>query len=266
MATNRTSEGYVAISDWPDLSAMVDSFGTRSLAPSDRLAGRSVRLRLENGWVVDHAFVDAERMRWSIVDGDAAGQSGVESYTAIEVREEIFLVDFVKHEGRAAEDVTILLDLPRDRGVVAISDLFDRDGEVRGKTAFLQASVGDAEPQPLERSSALVGKRVLYSYSDNDRYEHIYLNAGTFTWHCISGAEAGMADTEETRTWTVEEDLHLFFWTEAIMPVEAVLVIDLAHMRSVGRMFGWDGGPDQLVHLPFSSKATLLNDTVFPES
>ena len=47
-------------------------------------------------------------------------------------------------------------------------------------------------------------------------------------------------------------------------PVEAVLLVDLRHMRSLGRMFGWDPVPDELVHLPFSSRATLLNETTYP--
>jgi hypothetical protein len=184
---------------------------------------------------------------------------------AIEARPDIHLVDFVSGREAHSTNVTIALDLGLGRATVATSSLFDRDSETRARTEFAHATVGDATPEPFPASSGLVGKRILYRYSERDHYEHVYLNSGTFTWHCVRGAEQGLADTEQTRTWQVAEDLFLFFWTEAIMPVEAVLLIDLQHMRSVGRMFGWDPTPNQLVHLPFSSQATLLNETVYPE-
>ena len=185
---------------------------------------------------------------------------------AIQARPDIYLVDFVSGRETQPANVTITLDLPLGRATVATSTLFDRGGETRARTEFAHATIGDDAPEPHPTSSGLVGKRIYYRYSERDHYEHIYLNNGTFTWHCIHGAEQGLADTEQTRTWEVAEDLFLFFWTEAIMPVEAVLLIDLQHMRSIGRMFGWDPTPNQLVHLPFSSEATLLNTTTYPES
>jgi hypothetical protein len=199
------------------------------------------------------------------VSGEGAGQTAQERYTAVEVRPGIFIVDFVKNRKTAPEDVTIVLDLTSGQTTAAISTLVDRDGETRTTTTFAHATIGDAAPAPHARSAGLVGKRIAYRYSDSDLYEHVYLNGGTFTWHCIRGAEQGLADTEPTQTYEVAEDLFLFFWSETVMPVEAVLLIDLQHMRSVGRMFGWDPAPDELVHLPFSSRATLLNETTYPD-
>jgi len=251
-------QGYVPVEEWPDLTAMVESFGEPELPPTDALAGRELTLRLDDGRPVALEFIDARRLR--------RGGGRIDAYTAIEARPGIFLVDILSGEGRSAENTTIALDLGTGRATVATSTLFDRDGETRARTAFAHAAVGDAAAPPHPPSTGLVGKRILYRYSDRDHYEHIYLNGGTFTWHCIRGAEQGLADTERTRTWEIAEDLFLFFWTEAVMPVEAVLLIDLRHMRSLGRMFGWDPAPDALVHLPFSSRATVLNETTYPES
>jgi hypothetical protein len=263
MSTDAVREqGYVPVDAWPTLTAMVESFGDRALPPTAALASRSIELRLEDGRVVDCEFLDGESLRWQVEGG---GRSEVERYVAIEARPGIFLVDFVSGRGTAAENVTVTLDLERRRAMVAVSTLFARGDETRARTTFADATVGAASPAPYAPSAGLVGKRILYRYSERDHYEHLYLNAGTFTWHCIRGAEQGLADTERTRAWQVADDLYLFFWTEAVMPVEAVLLIDLRHMRSVGRMFGWDPKPDELVHLPFSSHATLLNETTYPE-
>jgi MoaF C-terminal domain/MoaF N-terminal domain len=258
MTTNSVHEqGYVPVDAWPNLTAMVESFGDPTLPPSDALAGREIALRLDDGRIMALGFLDAGTLRRS--DG------AIERYTAVEARPGIFLVDVLSGSGTSAENVTVALDLAAGRATIATSSLFDRDGETRARTSFAHATVGDASPAPHGPSSGLVGKRILYRYSERDRYEHVYLNSGTFTWHCIRGAEKGLADTEQTRTWQIAEDLYLFFWTEAVMPVEAVLLIDLQDMRSLGRMFGWDPAPDELVHLPFSSRATLLNETTYPE-
>jgi MoaF C-terminal domain/MoaF N-terminal domain len=250
-------QGYVPVEAWPNLTAMVESFGDPALPRTDALAGREITLQFDDGRSVAYEFIDL---------GSVRRHGGrVEAYTAIEARPGIYLVDVLGGEGRAAENVTIALDLESGRATVATSTLFDREGETRARTDFAHASVGDAVAAPHPPSTGLVGKRIHYRYSERDHYEHIYLNSGTFTWHCIRGAEQGLADTEQTRTWEVAEDLFLFYWTEAVMPVEAVLLVDLRHMRSLGRMFGWDPAPDELVHLPFSSRATLLNETTYPE-
>jgi hypothetical protein len=251
------TQGYVPVEQWPNLKAMVQSFGERALPPTDALAGRSVTLRLDDGRVIEYEFVDGTSLR---VEGDESDR-----YVAIEARPDIYLVDVLHGDGDAAENTTIVLDLEQRRAMIATSTLFDRDGETRCRTAFAHATVDDATAEPMPESTGLVGKRMYYRYGERDHYEHVYLNAGTFTWHCVRGAEQGLADTEQTRTWAVADDLFLFFWTEAVMPVEAVLLIDLREMRSIGRMFGWDPVPDELVHLPFSSEATLLNETVYPE-
>ena len=49
------------------------------------------------------------------------------------------------------------------------------------------------------------------------------------------------------------------------MTVEAVLLVDLKHQRSIGRMFGWDDTLATTLVLPFDSRLSVLNTTVYPE-
>ena len=66
-------------------------------------------------------------------------------------------------------------------------------------------------------------------------------------------------------TWDVAEDLYIFFWTEKVMTVEAVLLVDLREQRSIGRMFGWDDPAAEPVILPFNSRLSVLNTTHYPQ-
>ena len=140
------------------------------------------------------------------------------------------------------------------------------DGAMRTHTAFLSGRVqGTGAIEPRQRTDALVGKRIYYRYSPTERYEHIYLNGGTFVWHCIDGGEKGLADVDETRTFELADDIVIFFWKEGVMPVDSFLVVDLAQKRSIGRMFCWEASTSEPVHLPFDSTFTILNETVYPE-
>lgn len=84
-----------------------------------------------------------------------------------------------------------------------------------------------------------------------------YLNRGTFTWHYVDGPEKGLADTELTKVLALGEELYLLFWTETVMPIESVMVVDLKLMRSTGRFFCWDPKAERMVHKVFGYYATI---------
>ncbi|KUL89371.1 hypothetical protein ZTR_03635 [Talaromyces verruculosus] len=77
----------------------------------------------------------------------------------------------------------------------------------------------------------------------------------------IDGAEKGLADTEQTKVLALGEELYLPFWTETVMPIESVVVVDLKQMRSTGRFFCWDPKAQRMVHKEFGSYATLLAES-----
>ncbi|MNE48031.1 Molybdenum cofactor biosynthesis protein F [compost metagenome] len=151
--------------------------------------------------------------------------------------------------------------------LAAVSSFCERAGEKRTRTDFAEALV-DGMPggAPIRKSSSLAGKRVLYRYSEDDWYEHVYFSAETMAWSCVNGAEKGIADVEKCAYYDIADGLYVLFWTETVMPVESVIVVDLKQLRSVGRFFCWDPKPAELVHLTFGSKATLLNETRYPDS
>ncbi|MBA6058193.1 MoaF C-terminal domain-containing protein [Pseudomonas juntendi] len=258
-----STQDFVPENEWPSVSVMLDGFGKQTLPASPALAGTSLQLADGVDSPVEYDFKDQETLTWSTGKG-ADRKSGDAQYKAIEARPGIFIIDFVRGEGLAAENVTIILDQNTGAVTTGLSRFVDVAGKTRATTDFTHANIS-GEATKHERSDGLVGKRIFYRYSDIETYEHIYLNLGTFTWHCLRGGEVGLADTDHCKAWKVAEDLYIFFWTEKVMTVEAVLLIDLQQERSIGRMYGWDDTLNSLLVLPFNSRLSVMNTTAYPE-
>lgn len=211
-----------------------------------------------------HDFQSKTSLTWEIKDSiqsnNGPSSSGSQQYKAYEVRPKIFFVDFYKAENE--EEVSLVLDTMTGQVICGISGLYDRQGERRTKTTFLNARIdGYDDVNPFPSTDDLVGKHILYSYTPLDWYEHIYLNRGTFTWHCLDGTEKGLADTEPTKVLELGKKLYMLFWSETVMPVESFIVVDLEAMRSTGRFFCWDVKPKQIVRKIFGSYATILAES-----
>src|SRR4030067_318111 len=67
-------------------------------------------------------------------------------------------------------------------------------------------------------------ERVQWVYSSKDAYEHIYLNENTYSWHCISGNEKGLADTDRCFYYKVSDKFYLFVWIEKTIPTVGVVL------------------------------------------
>jgi hypothetical protein len=261
--TSTDVQDYIPEDQWPPVSAMLEGFGDQTLPASPALAGAALSIPTEDGGREEYEFNTDSSLTWTTkLDQDESG--GTANYKAIEARSGIFIVDFVRGEGFGAHNVTIVWDRNTGAATSGVSRFVDAKGRTRSTTDFSQVNTEGAAALH-ERSSGLVGKRIFYRYSEVETYEHIYLNLGTFTWHCIRGGEAGLADTDRCMAWEVAEDLFIFFWTEKVMCVEAVLLVDLREQRSIGRMFGWDDPANEPVILPFNSRLSVLNTTEYPQ-
>ncbi|KLU92632.1 hypothetical protein MAPG_11577 [Magnaporthiopsis poae ATCC 64411] len=260
MAQNDTiTTGYVPQDQWPTLGAMAEGFGEHLMDSSAHLAGKTIEHTFNNGWRIKHEF-DAAKLKWTMLEGEGAGESGYAEYKAYEVRGGFFMVDFYKADHE--ELITLLLDLPSGRLKVAASGFADnKNGERRTWTMFLDATkAGDRAVASFDPTTELVGKHVLYRYTPRDAYQHFYVSPGTLMWHCVAGTEKDVADAEQAKIFKLSDRLYLLFWTETVMPVESVVVVDLDQMRSTGRFLCWDPKPQSMVHVRFGSQATVLGD------
>ncbi|KAL4812581.1 molybdenum cofactor biosynthesis protein F [Aspergillus spinulosporus] len=259
MTTPSATPGFVPVSEWPNLEALAVGYNEHLMAESHKLNGKRLTLVIAgtDPTRIAHHFLDDSSLEWEI---QGTGQTGTAQFKAFEVRPSIFFVDFYKPDYQ--EQVSLVLNLRTGQAIVGLSGFHIKDGQKRTWTRFSDASIdGFSNVTPFAPTADLIGKHILYRYTPRDAYEHIYLNQGTFTWHCLSGTEKGLADTEPCKMLKLDEQLYLLFWSEKIMPVESIVVVDLEQMRSTGRFFCWDPKPAKMVQMSFGSYATVLAET-----
>ncbi|KAL2863205.1 molybdenum cofactor biosynthesis F family protein [Aspergillus lucknowensis] len=264
MSKDPKSNDYVPVSEWPDAESWTAGFDEYLMPRSYELANQQFMLIFENGMRIMHSFRDAKVLTWKIEESGQSGlivdSSGTQEYKAFEVRPKVFFIDFYKE--KYEENVSLVLNTITGQVICGISGFYDREGKRRTKTTFLNARMENhSNAKSFQPTDALVGKHILYRYTPRDWYEHIYLNRGTFTWHCVAGTEKGLADTEPTKVLELGEDLYMLFWTETVMPVESFIVVDLQQMRSTGRFFCWDLKAKRMVHKVFGSHANILAES-----
>jgi hypothetical protein len=252
----------MAASDWISVGALGAAFGREShvLPESGGLAGQRVQLHFENGRLIEYRFPTSSRLERTVRDSGRAGDisdDGAASYSATEIRPYFYFVNFVEPARRASTS-TLLLDLAAGvcthvRGQLptrqqAGKPFLERIAEREELTAVGVELIAGSINAPFvptaarhQATSDLVGKRVEYTYSATERYEHIYLSEKLYTWHCLAGSERGLADTDRCHYLKLAPELYLFVWREKIVPTLGVVVVDLRQMKTTGRIMGYEG-------------------------
>jgi hypothetical protein len=247
------------IAPWITVGELEKAFApdSNSLLPVANLSGKAITLHCEDGRMIEYRFADDKTLVWTVTGGEESGDSAEESYYATNPRPDIYFVDFLKHRARGTS-VTLVLDLGRGIFTALIGELPTRaDVEVpfldriaagieltSVKATFLHGAI-DAPFNPAtprhETTAELIGKRVEYTYSLTEQYEHLYLNRNYYTWHCLRGAEQGLADTDRCHYFKLGDQFYLFVWREKIIPTLGVVLVDLAGLRTTGKAFGYQG-------------------------
>jgi len=188
------------------------------------------------------------------------------------------LLSFVPSEVSASA-ITAVLDRNRGIATVVLGQLpspteaaetllerIDRGAELTSVRATFLAGAIDASMTPAtarhEETRELIGKRVEYTYSSTERYEHIYLNEAFYCWHCLAGSEKGLADTDRCHYRKIAPDLYLFVWREKIVPTLGIVLVDLAQLRTTGQIFGYRGFDFAAVtSFPVGARARIVSAT-----
>lgn len=267
-----------AQSEWISVGELSESFSHDSHAPepSSDLVGKQIQLRLDDGRVLDCRFEQGDTLWWRLAFEPFPDQPQKAAYRAVALREGIYFVDFVWERGEA-HSVTILLDLNRAIATVLLARLPDESETRRSlldriatgdeltavSATFHSASVDkpfDADTPRHLPSTDLVGRRVEYTYSPTERYEHIYLNESLYTWHCLAGSEKGLADTDRCHHLELADRLYLFVWREKIVPTLGVVAVDFIRMGTAGKILGYrDDGGLGVENFPVGARARLVD-------
>jgi len=265
--------------EWVQVGDLANGFASEAntLEYVNDLEGNTFDFYMENGWLIRHVFNSDSSLTWEILEGNGAGEKVTESYTATSIREGIYFVDFIKSKEKATS-VSLVMNLNTDNGTAIINRMPSKEETMRPAyqrvmegdlltpidSAFVQFTIGTAYTQGRghQLTDELIGKRIQYTYSPHESYEHVYLNQSYYTWHCLSGVEKGLADTDLCHYYKIDEALYLFVWREKIIPTAGVIIVDLQKLKTTGKIIGYDGTDfEELNNFSVGAYAKLLNET-----
>lgn len=267
--------------DFPTVEELSQGFSEFKLPQADELVGRKIILNYENGYEMIYEFLDNETIKVKYINGEVEEKISA-IYTAVSPREKIYVIDFIWSFGET-KSFTTVIDLNKNIATTLIAKLPDKEEVAisqfeRGdkglpltsvKAEFEHASIDtkfSSDTVKHKFTSDLIGKRILFKYSSKDAYEHIYLNENYYTWHCVSGIEKGLCDTDRCFYLKIEENLYWFTWLERVVPTVGTVVedLDLNKMRSYGKIYGYESyDMGKVTNFPVGSYATMLNKTEY---
>lgn len=265
--------------NWIDLGDWGTEMDEFKLPASDELSGKELTLHYQSGHQSEkYVFYDAHSFSWGDTASLRKKPVKTEAYEAIQVAPDIFFVDFVD-TSRVGVTTSMVLDFATKKATVVTATLPEKQNIDAGflnrlgngidlsavnvdiQHAGINTSSIEDKMQVHERTTELVGKRIQYIYGSKRVYEHVYLNERLYTWHCLTGPEAGLADTEFCDYFKVAPDVYLFIWREKIMPTFGLVVINLKEMRSNGKTFGIDIKSGKMMNFTMGAIAEFLNET-----
>jgi hypothetical protein len=240
------------------------------------LAGQTLTLYFDDGRVIEHRFVDGTTLVWTVTVGNSAGESAEESYRATTPRPGIYLVDYVMSREQAMSVslvldrgqgifTTVMAELPtREEAAMPFLDRIAAGLELTGVNATFQHGSIDT-PYSLrtlrhEPTTELIGKRVEYTYSPTEQYEHVYMNRNFYAWQCLRGSEQGLSDADRCHYYKLGERFYLFVWREKIVPTLGLVLVDLNALRTTGKVLGFYGNDlNRPVNFPVGATARVVS-------
>jgi hypothetical protein len=258
-------------STWLPLDGLAPGFDANKAEPSSALAGREVAVVDDRGTRITHRF-DASTVSWAYSPGTGdpdPESSGRDTDEAFDVADGLVYAQF-HHADPSNEAVSLVLDLTHGHTLAVITTIGDPGpGKTRVRQVFVPGRIDGIEasgPAPAP-TSALLGRRVLWVYSKEHAYEHVYLTPTWYSWHCLAGPERGLADTDENTAYEVRPGIYVFAWREKVIPCASVTIADhrdITAMRSHGVLFGLDESGTVPTHFTFGAHGRLLSATVHP--
>ncbi len=234
-----------ATDEWRTYDEFAAGIDTYRL-PNSSLAGTTLRVRGEDGTVLELAFED-DAVAWRASGPLLTEESATDPYDAVAVREDVVFVNLplVSRERTA---LTLVYSTTTQRAIVAVSHISAEavEGTPQVTQEFVSAVTGDGAtgdtPAP---SRDLIGKRNVYRYSPQHLYEHVYLSSQRYCWQCLEGVQRGHGDTDLSTVWKFDDGLYLFCFREFRIAVASVWLHDLGYqLRTTGIFLGLNGSGD----------------------
>jgi hypothetical protein len=244
---------------WIAVGDLAEGFAPNShiLAQTDILNGQEYQLYVDDHLIETFKINDKQRVST--------------------VREGIYFID--EFDMKKAHSQTLVLDLntgcftkiigsmPKEKDVnIPIYQRAIANQDLTSVAVHIQfGTIGIKDNAPLHHeANELIGFRNEYTYSNTEKYEHIYLNQNYYTWHCLEGVEKGLCDTDRCHTIKITQDLYLFIWREKIIPTLGVVMIDMKHKKTDGKIFGYAANDlSQFSNFQIGAYIKVMNQTQY---
>ncbi|MFD1260598.1 MoaF C-terminal domain-containing protein [Entomomonas asaccharolytica] len=197
-------------------------------------------------------------------------------YKATSVRDGIYFIDYIFQE----QSISIILDLINQTFTEVVGYLSNIPTAKAFKQfkpniatidlSIIQGSLDKPyEKQDLHnQTDELIGARFLYFSGFERVYEHIYLNQNHYTWHCLVGETAGLADTNPCHYYKIADKLYLLIWSRKRLPYMGLMLIDTNFLRADGKAYGYNqiNTTDSMFNIHYSPYFSMINKPNIPYS
>jgi hypothetical protein len=232
------------------------------LASTTVLDRKAITLEFEDGSHMEMALT-ATHVRWSVVTSGGQSRSGEDVYDAVEIRPQVFWLDFALGDGSMA--FSNVVDFSKGRAITVWNEAIKTAAKPDLRELLRPAKIiGSGAPyEPVAETRELLGKRLFCEYSREAALEHIYVNSVTIVWQWLLSPPvlAQEVGIEAVTMWKVAEQLYLIS-TRGEDPIQLTLLIDLNQMRNVGRLFG--NGHFGVVNRRCGARVTFLGEFNYP--
>jgi molybdenum cofactor biosynthesis protein MoaF len=225
--------------DWKHFDDFAAGIATNRLPTTSALSGQGLKIELQNGRVIQLAFISADRVEWT-----EGGRAGADWYEAINVAPDVFFINMT-FAARPDEDEAFVVNV-KTRRVLSVRERVRPANEVRGEPRVAQVYTpgniggtavpsGGTQPAPTRD---LIGMTAHYEYSPQHVYEHVYLSSQRYAWQNLVGVQRGHGDVDLTTTYKFDHNQYVFGFREFIIPVASIFFYDWETMRSTGKFLG----------------------------
>lgn len=267
--------------DFVTVAELAEGFSEYALKPNNEWVNQELNLYLENG---SEIFIQCLDINVAYIKFNETATSQHEfstTYNMLKIRENLFFIDFIipGHILKNGQPLSFSAVINSDKKIAKVILGILPSKEEYGLSTFYRASQNlpitavkidllsatlnrpwSNESPVFEKTDQLIGKKILFRYSENDLYQHTYLNNNFYTWECLEGIEAGLCDTDKCFFHDLENNIFLFTWIEKIIPTIGIVIEDLNNHRSHGKIYGYTGYESgQVTNFLVGSYAEIVN-------
>jgi hypothetical protein len=236
---------------------------THRLPQTSALVQSKMKITLDSGAAFDLDFVDRNQVAWK-----NGGEGGTDWCEAVEVAPKTYFIDMTfSQKPRETQTFIVSTETRQTLGIRSIIREGDIGKEPRAVHILTPGQIGDTKIPPTGRKPAptrdLFGLRAIYTYNPGQVFEHAYLNAERYCWHCVVGPLKGQADVEKCSIYKWDDNQYIFCWREFGLPVSTVFFYDWYQMRSTGKFFAI-GDDGKFANTPAGALINKLSIAFYP--